>query len=98
MLGLVSNKEYRQKIAELEDKILSLAYEVECKVKHESQCLPEIIMHYNVEDDRYYTYKGEDYVDDTQDPEAAFELYRLLCQQSAEDFVFAKEKSKSVAL
>lgn len=38
--------------------------------------IPEVIMHYNIQDDRYYIYIGEHYYDDAQDQEIAFGLYK----------------------
>jgi hypothetical protein len=45
----------------------------------EEKLLPEVIMHYNVQDNRYYIYLGEDYVDDTQDEERALHIFKEQC-------------------
>jgi len=42
--------------------------------------IPEIIMHYNCYDKRFYIYKGEDYLYDTQNDRKALDKYIEFCK------------------
>lgn len=42
--------------------------------------VPEIIMHYNAYDKRYFIYRGEDYVYDSQDTEKALNMFKQCCE------------------
>jgi hypothetical protein len=42
--------------------------------------LPEIKIHYNVQDNRYYIYFGEDYVADTENQEIAVHIFKEQCE------------------
>ena len=42
--------------------------------------LPEIIMHYNVYDQRYYIYCGEDYIADYKDQCTAIMIFKEQCE------------------
>jgi hypothetical protein len=43
--------------------------------------LPEVKLIYNVQDDRYYIYLGEDYVNDTQYKDKAIQIFNDECKK-----------------
>lgn len=71
----VSKREFRKQIKELEDRILSLAYEVE------GENLDEVTIGFDWEISQYYVRTSGGSVHHAEDLEEALDIFYALCEQ-----------------